>query len=307
MKREGALRGPGLLVASAIAHLAIFAWLARTPERAPRSPEWAPPPAATIGVEVEVDPVELPPPPATSEPSPAASPERLASVARRSASGGAAGAGAPSPAASAAPASSAAGAEAIAGGNTDWIVNLGPNVRAHDFHGTTGPGRSRQEAEAETRAATGPRKDQSLKGALLAEDAAKGLGPDGPVLRALEEETRTSLAPVRGNATFRAVVDATGAVTGLSLLDSTGDRAGWDDARARALAALQKKKLEMHGTNGALIDIRVESELRYPSGAVSRADVGVKDGRLTLSGDLSDIGSRPSRVVHARLSNYTPL
>jgi hypothetical protein len=213
--------------------------------------------------------------------------------------------GAPALATSPAPATSS-GTEPIAGGNTDWVVNTGSVAE-----GPIAPGISNganpfltRPVESPAPPASARRKDYSLNNALRAQDAAKGLGPDGPVLRALEEETRTSLAPVRGNATFRAIVDATGTVTGLRVLDSTGDTQGWDDARQRAFAALQKKKLDVRGTNGALIDIHVESDLRFPSGAKSRVEV---TGPLSLGGDLADIGAKPQRVVHARLSNYTPL
>ena len=44
-----------------------------------------------------------------------------------------------------------------------------------------------------------------------------------------------SLAPLKGNAIFHAVIDATGFVTSLSIVDSSGDARGWNDARDHAL------------------------------------------------------------------------
>lgn len=301
-----------VLVASVAAHVAVFALLAHTRV----TPAVATAPLDEIELDLPANQAAPEPMPAPTETSDGTQPEPekrevVASVSTRG--GGFAGTEMPAPAAS-----TGAAVEPIAGSNSSWVVNpfaLGagasgaptgtvplPNGRGGNPFGPT-----RQQMEAEERAFnTEKRKDSGLKGALAAQDARKGLGPDGPVLRALEEETRSSLAPDRGSATFRAIVDATGTVTALNLLDSTGDRGGWNEARERAFAALQKKKLEMRGTNGAMIDITVESELRYPSGQKAGGGPSLTSGGVAM-GDLSDIGSRPQRVVHARLSNYTPL
>lgn len=291
-----------VLVASALAHLAVFAWLARTPA-APKASASAP---ALEDMSIEMEVAETPVP--TAAPAPV--PESAAVAAAVTASPRAMGGGPAVAAPAIAPASSA-GVEPIAGANTDWVVNLGPGIEGRGVPGTLGNGALGGPNPFLTRPPEAPsptakRKDTTLKDALLAQDAAKGLGPDGPVLRALEEETRTSLAPIRGNATFRAIVDAGGNVTALQLLDASSDHAGWNDARERAFAALQKKKLELRGASGARIDIRVESEMRYPDGSTARAQLGGPGGSV-LSGDLSNIGSGASRVVHARVSRVTPL
>ena len=291
-----------VLVASALLHLAVFGALARSRPAAPVSV----PAPALEEMTVEMEPEAVTPAPVLAPTFDSSEPMAAVSTPAHPSSGVAS---APMSVSSAAPASSA-GVEPVAGANTDWVVNLGAGVEGSRLPGpprganpfiTRPPGDGSGARDPNAR-----RKDDTLKGALLAADAAKGLGPDGPVLRALEDETRSSLAPLRGNATFRAIVDATGTVTALHILDQNGGP-GWDDARDRAFAALQKKKLDLHGTSGAMIDIRVESELRLPSGQTSHGDVGVQDGRLTLTGDLSDIGSRPTRAVKARLSSYTPL
>lgn len=296
-----------VLVASLVAHAAVFALLARE-----RPTVVQPAPVAifdeiTLETEKATESTPVPSP----EPEPEATPPEAAVAVSTSRRAG----GAPPVAAPAAPASST-GVEPIAGANTDWVVNLGPGVQAPGM-----PGRGQFGSNgtnpfltapptASGPAAEGPPKKNDpvgngLKAAFLAPDQVNGIA--APVSRALESETRTSLAPLRGNAVFRAVVDATGAVTALHIVDTSSDRAGWEDARQRALAALQQKKLNLRGANGALIDIHVESEMRLPSGQVGGPDVGVKDGRLTLTGDLSDMGSKATRTVRARVSNYTPL
>lgn len=289
-----------VLVASAIVHIAAFAWVSRERPAAPTpSAELAP----YEPIETEIEAIPLPP--ETAETPTESEPTRVAAVATPSPRGVAAenvGSSAPTTMASAAPASSAT--ETVAGANSTWSVNLGSGAVAGTFTNPGNPFVSRQQAEQAPApiSSTEKRKDGSLAAMLRAQDAMKGLGPDGPVLRALESETRTSLAPISGKATFRAIVDATGTVTGLHIIESTGG-AGWDDARDRAFAALQKKKINVSG-NGATIDIRVESELRLPSGATSHLpDIGA----LSLGGDLGDIGAKSQRVVHARLSNFTPL
>ncbi len=298
-----------VLLVSALAHIAVFALLRQRPT--PKLEEVA------IEVITELDPVNVnvnvPVPP---DPKPVAT-TREAEPRSSIGSHASTSTGSTASIASATPVASA---DPVAG-NTSWIVNLGPGVDTRGASPALGIGGVGNNPFL-VNPATGPndagnseapnpnakRKDNTLAAELHAQDAMKGLNPAaGAVIHSLEDETRTSLAPLRGNATFRAIVDATGAVTGLNLLDSTGDRAGWNDARERTLAALQKKKLDMRGTNGALIDIRVESEMRLPSGATTRAAPGVQDGRLTMTGDLSDVGSSATRIVHARISSFQPL
>lgn len=300
-----------LLVVSALVHAAAFAWMMHADRRVAPSVATVSEPAAELEVEIEpaATATERVEEPAVAEP--VASPNEVAAVTttRRDRSGGSGVTGAGS--ATGGPAGAGSSEPALAGSNSTWVVELGPGAVVQPFRAMPPSGNpfmpKRQEAEAEDRARELPHKDDSLKYALSVQDAAKGLGPDGPVLHALEDETRTSLAPLRGSATFHAIIDATGFVTSLTVTDSTGDTMGWNDARDHALAALQKKKLDLRGAkNGASLDIYVESKMRLPAGNES-SEYGVKDGMLTMGGDLSNLGSKPSRVVHARLANFTPL
>lgn len=142
-------------------------------------------------------------------------------------------------------------------------------------------------------------------GESVADRSKKGLGPEGPVLRALEGATTGSLAPVRGTATFLAVVDGNGFVTNVKIIDSSGDAAGWEDARKIAVAALKGKKLPgkfaKTESGAAELRITVSSDAVLPSG--TRPDgspVGVAGGAMTF--DLADLSGSVRRVVHARLT-----
>lgn len=49
--------------------------------------------------------------------------------------------------------------------------------------------------------------EESIRGPLRERDRALGLGPEGPVLRAIEETASRGAADVNGKATFEAVLD----------------------------------------------------------------------------------------------------
>ena len=142
-------------------------------------------------------------------------------------------------------------------------------------------------------------------GESVADRSKKGLGPEGPVLRALEGATTGSLAPVRGTATFLAVVDGNGFVTNVKIIDSSGDAAGWEDARKMAVAALKGKKLPgkfaKTESGAAELRITVSSDAVLPSG--TRPDgspVGISGSSMSF--DVADLSGSVRRVVHARLT-----
>lgn len=108
--------------------------------------------------------------------------------------------------------------------------------------------------------------DRAMKDPARERETSLGLGPEGPVLTALEEATSRSTAPVRGKAIFVATADE-GGVFQIELRDAEGSRAGWDDARTIALAALKGKKLRLPaGATRAVMRIEVRSDWKLPSG-----------------------------------------
>ncbi len=151
-----------------------------------------------------------------------------------------------------------------------------------------------------------------------------GLGPEGPVLRALGDATTASFAPVKGRAIFRAVADGSGMIVGLEVVTCDGSRDGWANAAELAREALKGKKLRMPSTaTRATMRIEVVSELKMPSGHDPGVDVSILGVPITkgegaqstqvrildpftlsaLAGDADpvDIGAKPRRVVHSRL------
>jgi len=169
--------------------------------------------------------------------------------------------------------------------------------------------------------------DRWLRNGLAERDAALGLGPSGPVVSALREATRGSLAPERGSATFLAVVDASGFVVGLRLVGSTGGD-GWESARDDAARSLATVRLALRGAKGAELTIVVESDVVLPSGAKPAMPIqpSLSDSKVQLSEnvpaggtagvvkthtvgrfDLADIGAKPRRVVRARLLSLSTM
>ena len=183
--------------------------------------------------------------------------------------------------------------------------------------------------EAPTASEAKRRAEQALKDGVRARDVDLGLGPEGPVLRALEDATYADVAPERGSATFLAVVDARGPVVDLRLLAATGPPRDWAGAPARALRARGGAKLALRGARGAELRIAVESDVRLPSGNRPRERIrgsfeeskvvlpenvptggmttGVTDTRTLSTFDVTDIAAKPRRIVHARLLSLATL
>jgi hypothetical protein len=164
--------------------------------------------------------------------------------------------------------------------------------------------------------------EASLEAGKNARDALIGLGPEGPILTALEAATSGSAAPEHGEATFLVKVDASGVVVDLRLLSSRGGERGWIDARDRAARTLTGQKLALRGAKGAELTVLVDSSVRLPSGArpdkpvsptlehsrivqhesVPEGGTAVVVKAYTVGRfDLSDVRARATRIVHARV------
>lgn len=125
---------------------------------------------------------------------------------------------------------------------------------------------------AETKAAV----EAALREPARARERELGLGPEGPVLKALGEATEASAAPVTGRAVFVAVADRTGMIVGIDVVDCDGGRNGWAEAAELARAALKGKKLRVPSTaTGAEMRIEITSAWKLPSGHDPGADVTV--------------------------------
>jgi hypothetical protein len=143
---------------------------------------------------------------------------------------------------------------------------------------------------------------RAMRGTGLAHDRELGLGPEGPAIAALGDATSRSIAPLRGRARFVVRTGGDGLVLGIDLLDSDGGP-GWSDAGRIALESLRGKKMKLpRGATGMNMHIEIRSEMKLPNG--ENAPVGARLGdnkmpEFTIP-DVSNIGQKPRRVVHAR-------
>lgn len=155
--------------------------------------------------------------------------------------------------------------------------------------------------------------DRAMKDPGREREMSLGLGPEGPVLTALEEATSRSTAPVRGKAIFVATADQNG-VFSIELHDAIGSRAGWDDARNIALAALKGKKLRLPpGATRAVMRIEVKSDWKLPSGhdpnpEVTVFHIPVKKGETKESAKVTILDPIPKvRMVDVQLDRNTTI
>lgn len=155
--------------------------------------------------------------------------------------------------------------------------------------------------------------DRALKDPARERERSLGLGPEGPVLTALEDATSRSTAPVRGKAIFVATADENG-VFQIELRDAEGSRAGWDDARTIALAALQGKKLRLPaGATRAVMRIQVKSDWKLPSGhdpspEISLFHIPLKKGETKESAKVTILDPIPKlRMTEMAIDQNTKI
>jgi len=143
-----------------------------------------------------------------------------------------------------------------------------------------------------------------LRDALDEGDRALGLGGGGTVVRAVHDAALAVAAIRDGSASIEVTTDAAGRVLAVHAFDVTSDEATWNEvARAIAGALLGRNVRVPPGARGVAVTVRVEVAVRTASGASSGrpvAPVANSDG-VGLGFDVSDMGSRPRSVVHARV------
>lgn len=311
-----------VLVVSALAHVAIFAWLARAPMPAPALPI----------VESKIDEVtiemEMETPPPRSVATAAGEAVAIAVAPPRAVPGPIE--ATPIPSGVDAPPDTAPYAE------SGTILVFAPNIGvggANPFLvsgvDSAAPGAPGGVASADPMyVPLEKRAEQSVKDALRARDQSVGLGLEGPVVHALEDATHAGFAPDRGTATFLAVLDERGLVIDLKILSSTASSSsgarGWEDVRRRAVKSLARAKIDMRGVKRAELKIAVESEVLLPSGnkpegpkihsdpkpatmkvetnaPPSPGNADVVAGAQLAEFDVTDIGAKKQRVVHTKL------
>lgn len=310
--RAERLQTPAWIAVATVAHAALIASLLLVPIRRERV---SPPAAEPTEIAIVLESEATPPGPRADEPSGSAteatrrSAASAAATAERGARTGAT--TAPSGASSAEPATStSSGGEgspsgapgpASSGGASSGGVSPIPFSAAELG---IGPGNNPFLPRAEEKPPeSGPDHPaaRALRSTGMARDRELGLGPEGPAMTALSEATRTSIAPLRGRAVFLIRAGGDGVVSSVDVIDSEGG-SGWVDAGRIALEALRGKKLKVpSGARGMNMRIEVRSDVKLPNG--ESAPFGVRQGENKMPEftipDVSNIGAKPRRVVHA--------
>jgi len=136
------------------------------------------------------------------------------------------------------------------------------------------------------------RLQQSMAAQLEARDRKHGLGPQGPVIAALEDATRTESTPANGRAEFLVVIDEHRRVVSIEVLEVSGDFRAWQRAARRARKTLAGRRMVLpSGAKGVRMRLEVASRVQRPSGADPGYNVSLFGIPLQ-----SAKGDRPSRV-----------
>jgi hypothetical protein len=138
---------------------------------------------------------------------------------------------------------------------------------------------------------------EAMRGALHDSDVALGLGGGGPVGSALESAVRESTAPDESHAVLIAIADATGTVLRVEV-ESSSDNAAYRDVAEAVFNRLRGQKVRVpQGSHGLAMRFDVASRLAMPSGG----GVGIDPRSMGGHFDMSDLGAKPRRVIHARV------
>jgi hypothetical protein len=160
-----------------------------------------------------------------------------------------------------------------------------------------------------------PGVDRSIHDALAARDHDLGLDIAGPLVAIAEELTRPSDTPMNGRAVFEVILDADGYVRDVRVIDVSDSRGSWERLGAQLGATLRTRRIALRTKGHAMVArIEVTSRWALPSGHPAGRAPGepfVKgSSESILAGmhfDVSDIGARPARDVHARILGESPL
>ena len=163
-----------------------------------------------------------------------------------------------------------------------------PDIQAREAGTTTTPTTTTTTMTARPAAPTPARARENVEASLRlaagARDRALGLGPEGPVLAALQQATFASTAPVDGRALFDVVANGQGVVERVDLDTADEAREGWENVAALAREALRGRTLRVAGaslgglTTTTVMKVEVVSSLKMPSGH----DAGVNASVLGL-------------------------
>ena len=141
-----------------------------------------------------------------------------------------------------------------------------------------------------------PQSRGGLRQALSEYDRRLGLGPSGPVVSAARRAGMSGTA--RGNARFEILVDRSGTIQSVSLLDASQDVHEWRRF-AQSLQAMPLQGMRLgEDAQGVWMLLDVSANNERSSGHRRYWDYG-----LTFLFDVADISARTMRVVHATVAS----
>jgi hypothetical protein len=166
------------------------------------------------------------------------------------------------------------------------------------------------------------RLDRSVRDALVRHDHSLGLDAAGALVALAEDCTRRSDAPFDGKATFEVTINAAGTIAGVRVLSAIQPSDTWQSVASK-LSEVARSRSALIRPTGRPLRVRLEVSSRWvlPSGArpgrplkpqATLYETWQTEGEAVIPlqpsavaagvrGDLSDIGARPVRDVHARI------
>ncbi len=144
-----------------------------------------------------------------------------------------------------------------------------------------------------------PGVELSMRDAQLEHDHAAGLDGSGAVIGAAEEVARANDAPLNSKAMFELTVDPHGDVTSVHLMAATAAEGAWERIGASLVSSLRARRPVLRHGTAMVVTLEITSRWQLPSGDNPGSPVGSDRGGLSF--DVTDIGARPLRVVHARI------
>jgi hypothetical protein len=121
------------------------------------------------------------------------------------------------------------------------------------------------------------RATRDLRQALLDRDKGLGLGPEGPVITALETAGYESPLPTNeAHAILDITIDGNGEVTSIGVDEVSSERGVWERFAKDALALVKGKRARVPaGSKGVALRIEMTSRVQLPSGHAPSTDVSV--------------------------------
>jgi hypothetical protein len=146
----------------------------------------------------------------------------------------------------------------------------------------TKPGAGVEERGAEGAAAASGRKlEQSIETALARRDQQLGLGPEGPVVAAVETLVMQSTTAPNSEATLFVRTDAEGKVVHTELRVASSDGPEWERIARELARTLGDKRMRVpRGSHGVSFQLKVTSKEQLPSGAAPGLEINVLGATL---------------------------